>query len=911
MLGAALVLVSAVGATAEPVRVSQSRLVAKFDFESTDASGQKIGRGHQLPRHWYVIGREAGTTAAGFQRQPLHKQLTGESGFPRFTEVGFDAAHATSGEFSFHLGLNSGNAGAFVEVGAVPAVAGSDYLVTAKVRTAALKHSRGYFVTYLVDDDGQRIADSTRRSKPLDTQGNWQTVSLRLAGQFDQAAWVGIELRLMQPTPDAANPLDEQQIVLKDVHGQAWFDDIAVWQLPHIQIGTQSAVNVLRGDQKPRLRCQVRDMTGRQLAAEVRVYDHRMQRVAQQRRRVGAGAANRWRWRPELPGYGWYLAELTVRERRGGDEQTKPIARTVGAFTWLAEAAPLHERDEARFGLVAEGMAAEQLPLLPDVVDQTRLANLVLSAWRADDKATTASERQQRYSNQLKPLILNSERLSMSFTPVPDALAEQVGEEGNHTLRVLSNEPKYWLDYVRAALHWHGQYVKRWQLGATGDDRLFFFPELVETVTTIDRRLKNLVPGPRVVLPWNLHQPPHAALPDSVMYAVDVPPAINARHLDQYLEQWRESKAPYRLIMREPSAKRIAHPQRIRHLVLSMLHAWEADRPTMMLDTPWTAGFERRASLLPDPLLGAFAATAQRLAGRRVVGRMPLGDGLRAMIFDGPRGGMLAVWNQSAPPSRATMNMHLGNAPTAIDVWGNRRTLEADQKGRHTLKVERTPTFITGIDAKLAMFRAGFVLTEPFIRSLQTPHQRKLRLSNPWDTTITGDLRITGPEDWSIQPAQHTFSIPAGETRELPVSLSFPIAEVAGRKRLEAAVSFTAKRRYDVTTGAPMRLGLDNIKFEPTLAIEEQADGTEDAIVNCIITNQGDQRMALYVFANVPGHPRKERLVAQLGAGQSVVRRFQFEGAGGDARRSAVRCGLRETNGPAMLNKRLRLNDAP
>lgn len=911
IFGLLVLALASAAAAAEPVRVSRSRLVHRFDFEATDSSGRKFGRAHELPRHWYVIGREAGTQAVSFRRQPLHQRLIEKPAFPRFTDVGFDDAHATSGDYSFHLGLNSGNAGAFLEVGALPAVPRSDYLVTARVRTDRLQRSRARLVAYFVDDQGQRIEASVRRTEPIDTGDTWTTVQARLEGTFDEAAWIGLELRLMQPRPQARHPLDEQQIVLKDVRGDVWFDDISIWQLPHIQVATQSPVNILRGDDRPRLRGEVRDMTGQALSATLTVYDHRRRAVAQQQRRVGAGAANQWRWQPDLPGYGWYLTELTVRERSADGSANEPIARRLGAFLWLPRAGPLHASDESRFGLVADSMPRERLSLLTELTDQTRLVNLVLSAWTRDTRAAKASSQQKRFSRAIKPLMLSSERLSMSFSPVPDALARRAGEEGNFTLRVLAKAPKHWLPYVRAALHWHGQYVKRWQLGATGDDRAFFFPDLADTVARIDSRLKRLVPGPRVVLPWTLHQPPNEALPDSAMYTIDVPPAIHARQLDRYLKPWQDSERGYRLNLRQRPADVISHPQRVRQLALRMLYAWEADRPTMTLDKPWTRAMERRHAILPDPLLGVFATTAQRLAGRRVIGRLPIGEGMEAMILDGPRGGMLAVWNRSAPPDRAELHMHLGQSPTAIDVWGNRRELQGDEAGKHRLRVKKTPTFITGIDPELAMFRAGFAITEPFIESRQTPHHRRLRLTNPWQHTITGEVRFTGPKNWTIRPGQHSFSIPAGQTKELPVTFSFPISAVAGDKQLGAEVEFSAQRQYHISTGAPMQLGLENVKFEPTLAVEAQADGTSDVIVNAVITNQGEEPLGLYVFANIPGRRRKERLVAQLEAGESVIRRFQFDDAAGAARRSAVRTGLRETNGPAILNKVLRVGDAP
>ena len=86
--------------------------------------------------------------------------------------------------------------------------------------------------------------------------------------------------------------------------------------MPFVQVASQSAVNVVRGPDRPRLDVTVRDVAGDRLAADLRVFDHEMRPVADERRLVEPGAAA-WRWEPELPGYGWFLTELTVSDGGG------------------------------------------------------------------------------------------------------------------------------------------------------------------------------------------------------------------------------------------------------------------------------------------------------------------------------------------------------------------------------------------------------------------------------------------------------------------------------------------------------------------------------------------------------------------------------------------------------------------
>ncbi len=186
----------------------QQRLVEHFDFDERDD-----GNFEKLPMAWYVVGRDALNSDPAFQRQPIHQQLTASLGYPRHNPVHFDDAQQTSGRESLYMGLDGGNSGVFLEVGAVPAVPTSDYLVTVRVRTTTLEHARACFTAYFIDGKGRRIDISTATSERVNTRGQWQTLSVRLLGDYPQAAFVGMQLELLQPQRDPNSPLGDHQIV--------------------------------------------------------------------------------------------------------------------------------------------------------------------------------------------------------------------------------------------------------------------------------------------------------------------------------------------------------------------------------------------------------------------------------------------------------------------------------------------------------------------------------------------------------------------------------------------------------------------------------------------------------------------------------------------------------------------------
>ena len=388
---AALVVIAVCGVCRGQGQVGEARghrLVHRFDFEEA-----RLNNFEDLPKHWFVIGRPADTASVTFLRQPLHQKLIEQTGFPRYGTVRFDRPQTEKGGHHLHVALNGGNAGAFLEVGALPAVPGSEYLITAKVRTRGLKHAAARVVVYFVDGKGNRVEASVSGSGRVQTGGRWETVSVRLRGLYPEAAWIGIEALLEQAKPDDQSPLGRQQVVYRDVHGEAGFDDIMIWQLPLVTVRTQNPVNVIRSPQKPELSMRVRDLTGRELIAQLVVYDHLYRVAGTDRQAIGNGLPSSWTWQPRLARYGWYLVDMTIFER-GLAAEPLPVARTLSSLLWLPEKRAVSAVEGSRFMVSATGVEGRYLGLIPQVVTRAGLGAVVLSAWGRDTGLEEVERRQ-------------------------------------------------------------------------------------------------------------------------------------------------------------------------------------------------------------------------------------------------------------------------------------------------------------------------------------------------------------------------------------------------------------------------------------------------------------------------------------------------------------------------------------
>ncbi len=904
-----LLLILAIGvssaASAQVAEVTH-RLKKLYNFEDTDDRGNKIGfSGQLLPRNWYVIGREAIGEGDKFHKYPIHQSLQARAGYPHYAEVGFDRTHKTSGDFSLRLGVSGGRTGAFVQHGAISVNPGSDYRVSARIYTHQLDHAWAELRAYFIDGQGRRIDASLERSDPIVSEAGWADASVKLTGDYDHAAYIGIEVHVVQPGLDADNPIGAHQIVPSDITGGAYFDDIAVWELPSVNLSTQTRTNIIQAPARPELKARVRDLTGKPMRAVLSVYDHRYELIDRIEDSIDKKG---WSWTPDLTGrHGWYLAELEIFEV----EVNRPpvqVARTLAGFLWLGPDDKQGVVDRARFTLVAEDVPTEHLPLVAEMMHQSGLTGLVVSGWERDGTPKSTAERTRSLEPIVRDLLVKNGRVAVSFWPVPVELAGRIGVEANDPLNVLTTPAERWLDYAKPFLSPLGQRQVRWQVGSASHPHAFLSRDLAADLEQARHGIRTAAPSPRLIAPWRVDQASRTGeLPPSDTYAVAWPQGVTHGALAQAINDWPTPPTNLRLDIELADAIDMAHERRVADLMLRLLHAWEQAAGGVGLIKPWADAHDRRTAFTPDPVLGVYINLARQLGGQRVIGRMPLAPGLEAMILDGEQGGMLAVWNERADQTPVQLELYLGDSPVALDPYGNGTPMKTEG-GKQRLTIGPTPTLIRDIDPRLALLRAGFTLDDPFIESRQVAHRRTLRIHNPWPRTLNGVYTVTGPDGWTVQPQRKHLSIAPGDTLEVPIAVRFPIHEDGGHKPLTVHAVFNAGADYDVTLYAPMELGLRGVDFDASVIVEPgKVPGTTDAVVTLNVTNTADQRQSLNLFAGIQGHGRRELILPGIEPGEFVSRRMRFKDVGGQVGQFPLRCGVRETRGPAMLNKTLEL----
>lgn len=470
--------------------VKTHRLIEVFNFDD-------VTNPDPVPSHWF---RAQDNPASGFSRP----------GFPSHNQAELDSSvhrSGAAGGASVRLPTRGGSTSLRLASGQVAVFADADYLVTGEVLTSALNHARAFVIVRLLDQQNQPIDGAEFRTPPIVSPSRWESINLKIPGRFKNAAWLQIDLELAQPRQfqlPPSEPLASHHIWREDVSGAAWFDDIGVYQVPRAQLTIESKGGVVLAPEAPVFSMRVRDLAGQALDASVSVRDLDGVVVATHTTQLDPGGRVE-SWSPPLTSFGWYSATMDVQA------QGTPVSRAEARLLYLPARSPASQaqdstaQDVARFGLIAENASPATLEVLPEIVQKIGSGFVTLPAFEASMTRANTLERTRARSSLYERLLDHGQEITLSIAQVPSELRDDLKIDSTDALAMASNPPTAWLPYLSPTLDIHGQRVRRFQLGAVGDEHVFR-SELAKPLSSFERTIARLVPGPILALPWRSDQ---------------------------------------------------------------------------------------------------------------------------------------------------------------------------------------------------------------------------------------------------------------------------------------------------------------------------------------------------------------------------------------------------------------------
>ncbi len=942
---------AALGQSDRPI--AANRLVKQWDFEDRIINGFIA----DFPQDWY-------------SGNPVPPQPD-RPGFPFWNEPGFSTASPASGEYCMILPTKGGSTSVKLSRSALVVMPGSDYLLTAMVRTDGLVHARARLITRYVrstieidPQTGNRftgyvpIEGTEVQTRLLISEGEWMPVQLRVDAH-PEAEFLEIELQLLQPEqfldelrpppltekkptesinpalpPDPRERRLAHEVIREDRTGSASFDLISVYQMPRLELRSSVPSNFVVAPNTPELVLQVFDLTGEALDAELNLYDLDGSVIASEQFR-GTDLSTPVRWAPPIHDYGWYRATLDVSNVNG------LVAQAFTQFVYLAPERPGDREDKRRFGVLAEGLQPEQLELLPEVIRAIHSGSIWINIWGDDPLGASAGAQRfggtpSAFETAIDRLLEARQDITFVLDSAPEGVARSAGLDRGALLDLFERDPSLWSVSLEPLLTRFGERVSRWQIGPTGSDAVFWDDDPWNSLQAATTLLSRLVPRPAVVLPWQAtHSVPpalQAAATDDAStpssrpnpLTISIPPEIGDGAIPELARLWPSAEGTTAVIEtgdRDQYGRRAIAIDLTRRAAL----AWFSGIERLAIPSPWLWREPRSAAehydglmpyegqWLPEIETPVWRTLSQTLSMQEPAGEFRTIDGVRVLIGRpgalGRASGVMVAWNEFAAEGDAVLRAHLGDEPVlASDPFGNTITVEPVD-GLHEIRLGQMPVIIEGINADLAMLRAGLEILPNQVPARAMRHDLELVIRNPYPMGISGRIRLMDPERWNFTPRVIRFSARRGEEVRVPFTIELGLGEESGPREIMAELELVADRDYPIMT-VPLQvdLGLDAIELTVNYRLAPAPDGSlTTLIVEALVTNTSPDPVSLEAVALAPGFQTQSAPISALEPGDSAVKRFVFLNAADALRGKRVRVSVREQEGSGRLNRTLEI----
>jgi hypothetical protein len=845
-----------------------------------------------------------------FEDLPMHWQKIEGPGFPHYVNGLLATDRHHGGQYSFRFDLNGGSLMYRYAPGQIAVQSGAHYRVEVYCCTTVLPYARARLSAYMTDQDGHPISQSVRRSAlyaASQADDGWTKLSVDLSADDPKDAFLVVELALLQPAQYAVTSLGDRALFEQDINGSAWFDDMAISQVPVIAMSTDRPGNVFRAEDPLRLKVDVSDKFTDDLSAQLVVTDAEGNEVYQLSGGLDANTSSaptpgEKRMQLRLPTLkpGWYEAKLTLLS--GG----QTLGGQVLDLVRLADDLPPGEPDP-RFGINALDLPFAGWSELPDVLPILSAGRVKLAVWSKEGDIEQVDP--IGFDHLLQQLQGLGIMPTACLVDLPPAIRARIplGLPG-----LPAAPPDDWQPELAYLVSRHANHLDRWQFGADGTDAFVTDPRMRSAYDTVYRSFSGLIAKPDLAMPWPAWYELQGKMPATV--ALSVPPSVLPAQLPLYIQDLQAQEGTsgdhnLSLSLQLLDRQEYGREAQIRDLAQRVIYCLAAGAQRIDLPLPFTVVQQGQAIIKePQELLMIYRTLIATLGNAKFEGNVPLGDGIEAFLFDRDGEGVMAIWDRGSAPGVKRLPINFGARPVCVDLWGNVTQLLTSNSDEQAigpagsglaLTVGPMPIFLIDIDGAQAQLRASVSLDRPLIESSFEPHMRKVRFTNPYKTTISGTMKLKAPRGWTLNPPTFTFSLNPGEAFDRDVSIQFPYNSYAGMKTIQCEFNLEGESNSTFTVPLSLRLGLTDVGMQ-SFAIR---DGP-DLVVQQTITNYGENSVDYTAFVICPGNDRQERLVTALDPGHTTLKRYRFKDVNlPDG--SFIRAGMKELQGTRILNEKV------
>ncbi len=823
---------------------------------------------------------------------PMHwTRFTGD-GWPEYAEGVFDNEVGHDAPPSFRLSTAMENVALeynHPDLGVIP---GADYLIVGYIRAERVRHARAFLSAHFVNRFGDTLEASMRVSQLIQSTGNeaepWQRVEILLTGIYPEADSLRLRAMLVQRYVwRDADETEVDPVIQQDIRPAAWFDDIAVYRLPRVELAFSNPGNVMTRGEVADLIANVHNATDQPLSATLLIgnasgeFVHREsftippQSVTPQRVIV-----------PRLP-VGLYDARLVL----SNGEHT-----LLQRYLRFAVLNPIDERAGASADMGVD-IGSQRIF---DVGGATRLVQeLRCGLVRAGIPMVGAldSDELLAYYDERSALLraLTAQRImTAGVILAPGAAYDQAAVTS--TREMLITEPR-WREQFNPVLAQHvGALISHWQIG-TEEIELSgprCEPELVDAVR---EQLAQFVSLPRMIVPQSVLAPRSPGDRDTCYW---VPGTVSTAALPQYLGFLTEPSARQRWLKLDPAETAgLDRGGRLADLARRVVAAKALDPDRLIVPAPLELSTGSGMPLWqPTDEYIVLRTLFHHLAGKRGVGAIELPHDGIMLVFADAAGSCMVFWSRRPEINEISLDLYLGGEPESVDLWDNREPLPV-RDGCAILPLSPTPRILINVDAPLTLLQASFHIVPTSVQINDVTTQPVLHFRNHYDQPLSGTVQLHPPTDWRVAPQSFDFEVPAGGVVDRTLDLEVPNRHLAVQRDLHVAIETTAPAAAKLEFDVPFTVGLHELQ------VTARARWQDDTlVVEQTLHNASAEPIDFTAFCQAPLRPRADRAFLNLAPGESRTQTYVFADAQIlELAGMTLHLGLRENRGNRELDQ--------
>lgn len=868
--------------------------VRLFDFDE-----RKLGNFEETPMHWV--------------------QLRGDGLPTLYAKGSFDEEVGHTAAPSFRLDIATGNVAYEYRNLDLTVVHQSDYFVVAYVRPAGLRFAAAFVAAYFVDRFGERIEGSQRISNLVRATGRdpepWQRVQIDLPGEFPLAHALRLQLWILQDyvwrKPD---PRDVDPIIRRDVHATAWFDELSVYRLPRVQLHFSNPAGLVLPGKQEEFILDVNNATSQALKAELGIIDSGGRVCHRQELDVPTATGPVSFTPPSATSATTGTGDLRLALDLEGSTAAvhAPVPKLApglytGRLRLLGGSETLLERT-SRFAVLPELPADDRL--YPDIgVDigpwqggsiaglRELLVALGCGAVKIGIPMAGALNSQEKssYFQDLSQLLraLAENRIDATGVILVPPGEDYLAAEGSTRRLVASGEA--WRQLFSPVLAHFGALLPTWQLGSEAIELRNGGRWQPADVERVRSHLCKFITIPKLAIPQRITAlEPRQDDIVSVWVPADLPTRALPRQLDFLVD---DDASSYWLQLAPPARGSLSPARLLDDLVRRVVLAQALGPQRVFLPAPFTLSRgSGQPAWQPTEDFLILRTLFRCLSGKHAVGAMtPAADTL-AVVFEGTGSSCMVVWSWRETAPTEPVELYLGSQPQAIDLWGQPIPLKVVAQ-RTRLPVGPTPIIVKTLNTPLALLQASYRIAPTYVQVHKPEPRPVVTFRNPYDTRLSGEVRLTPPGNWQVEPTICRFLLEPGEIFAEPITLTLPPRQTAQGYTLDVRLTLHSPESTELCFPEALTVGLCDIGLDATT----YWDG-DSLVLQQSLQNLSGQPVNFTAFCDAPGYARQERFFSNVAPGEVSIQTYVFPN-GRELAGTSLPIGVQEIGGKRSLNQ--------